>query len=145
MKELKVTSSAFEANQRIPAKYSCEGPNPPLSISGIPQEAKSLALVLDDPDAPSGTFDHWVVWNIPPSATEIGEDTIPGTEGLNSDGENCYTGPCPPRGKPHRYFFTAYALNVMLDLDAKCTKLDLETAMEGHILARGKLMGLYSR
>jgi Raf kinase inhibitor-like YbhB/YbcL family protein len=102
-------------------------------------------LVLDDPDAPSGTFDHWVVWNIPPSKTEIGEDDSLGTVGLNSDGENCYTGPCPPRGKPHRYFFKVYALDTKLDLTANSSKHDLEAALKGHVLAEGKLMGLYSR
>lgn len=145
MKELKVASPAFEANQHIPEKYGCEGINPPLTIEDIPKEAKSLALVLEDPDAPAGTFDHWVVWNIPSTVTQIAEDTVPGTEGLNSDGENRYTGPCPPQGKPHRYFFKIYALDIMLNLDVRSTKRELKHAMNGHVLAEGKLMGLFSR
>jgi Raf kinase inhibitor-like YbhB/YbcL family protein len=109
MKELIVTSPAFEANQSIPEKYSCdyEDINPPLSIEGIPEGTRSLALIVDDPDAPSGTFDHWVVWNIPPSQNKIGEDTAPGREGKNSLGQNSFTGPCPPPGKPHHYNFKA--------------------------------------
>jgi Raf kinase inhibitor-like YbhB/YbcL family protein len=146
MQELTVKSSAFENNQQIPAKYGCrsDATNPPLTIAGIPKETKSLALVMDDPDAPSGTFDHWVVWNIPPSTTKIGENTVPGTEGLNSSGERGYTCPYPPSGT-HRYFFKVYALDVELLLGANTEKKDLEKAMSGHILAKGELVGLYTR
>ena len=145
MKELTITSPAFQNNQPIPEKYTCEGFNPPLSIEGIPQDTKSLALILDDPDAPSGTFDHWIVWNIPPSQNKIAEHTTPGTEGLNSDQEHGYIGPCPPPGKPHRYTFRVFALDMMLSLGANSSKKDLENAMKGHVLAEGKLIGLFGR
>jgi len=147
MKQLNVTSPAFEDNQSIPEKYTCtgEGINPPLSIEGIPEGTKSLTLILDDPDAPAGTFDHWVIWNISPAQTKIAEHTAPGIEGLNSDKEQGYTPPCPPPGKPHRYIFRVYALDIMLTLGAESTKKDLEKAVKGHILAEGKLMGLFAR
>ena len=147
MKQLKVTSSEFEDNQYIPEKYTCtgEGINPPLSIEGIPEGTKSLTLILDDPDAPAGTFDHWVIWNISPAQTKIAEHTALGIEGLNSDKEQGYTPPCPPPGKPHRYIFRVYALDIMLTLGAESTKKDLEKAVKGHVLAEGKLTGLFAR
>ena len=123
MKELTVKSSVFEPNKPIPKKYSCDGKdiNPPLSIEGIPKEAKTLALIMDDPDAPSGTFDHWVVWNIPASTNQIGEDTVPGIEGMNGARQQGYMGPCPPSGT-HRYFFKVYALDTELNLGVKLKK-----------------------
>ena len=147
MKELTITSPAFQANQSIPEKYSCDiqNINPPLAIEGVPQEAKSLALIIDDPDAPSGTFDHWVIWNIPPSQTKIVENSAPGMEGVNGMGERGYTGPCPPPGKPHHYNFRVYALDMQLDLGENSKKKDLENALKGHVLAEGKLIGLFSR
>jgi len=147
MKELTVTSSVFKSNQPIPEKYGCdyENINPPISIEGIPEGTKSLALIMDDPDAPSGTFDHWVIWNIPPSQNKIAEHTAPGVEGKNGMGENGYTGPCPPPGKPHHYNFKAYALDMELGLSEGSTKKDLERTMKGHVLAEGKLIGLFSR
>ena len=146
MKELVVKSPSFQANTLIPKKYSCdgEGVNPPLTIEGVPKESKSLVLVVDDPDASGGTFDHWVVWDIPPSTTKIAEHTIPGTEGLNSARQKGFMSPCPPSGT-HRYFFKVYALDVELKLDAKTTKRDLERALQNHILGRGELIGLYHR
>jgi Raf kinase inhibitor-like YbhB/YbcL family protein len=146
MKELTVKSPVFEANKPIPKKYTCKGEsiNPPLSIDGVPKEAKSLALLMDDPDAPMGTFDHWVVWNIPASTKSIGEKTVPGTEGLNGMRKKGYTGPCPPSGT-HRYFFKVYALDTELKLADKTTKREVEAAMQGHILAKGELIGLYSK
>jgi Raf kinase inhibitor-like YbhB/YbcL family protein len=99
---------------------------------------------MDDPDAPSGTFDHWVVWNIPPSTIKIAENAVPGMEGLNSSGERRYVCPYPPSGT-HRYFFKVFALNAMLDLGAGSGKRDLEKAMKGHILAQGELVGLFTR
>jgi Raf kinase inhibitor-like YbhB/YbcL family protein len=146
MNELKITSPAFESNKQIPRKYGChdQATNPPLSIEGIPTETKSLALIVDDPDAPSGTFAHWVVWNISPSTNKIAEHVVPGTQGLNSSGEHGYTGPCPPSGT-HRYFFKVYALDMELGLGSNSKKQDLEKAMQGHILAKGELIGLYSR
>ena len=146
MMQLYIKSSAFEANKLIPKRYSCDGYdiNPPLSIEGVPKEAKSVALVMDDPDAPSGTFDHWVVWNIPASTNNIPENTVPGIEGLNGARQRGYMGPCPPGGT-HRYFFKVYALDLTLDLTANSKKKDLEKAMQGHILAKGEIIGLYSR
>lgn len=146
MAELTVKSPAFEPNKTIPQKYTCvsENINPPLTIEGIPQKTKSLTLILDDPDAPSGTFDHWVVWNIPPSTTKIAEHTVPGTEGLNSAREHSYAGPCPPSGT-HRYFFKVYALDIELGLGDSSRKKDVEKAMQGHILAKGELIGLFHR
>jgi Raf kinase inhibitor-like YbhB/YbcL family protein len=146
MKELIVKSPAFLPNQEIPEKYGCNGEstNPPLTIEGVPKEAKSLAIIVDDPDAPRGTFDHWVMWNVSPTTTSIGEDVAPGTEGLNGMREHGYTGPCPPSGT-HRYFFKAYALDTELGLGANSMKRDLEKAMQGHILAQGELVGLFSK
>lgn len=146
MKELSIKSPAFENGTLIPEKYSCDGQdiNPPLIIESIPKEAKTLVLVVDDPDAPRGTFDHWIVWNIPASANKIGENTIPGTEGINSARQRGYMGPCPPWGV-HRYFFKVYALDAELDLGANSNKKDVEKAMQRHILAKGELMGQYRR
>jgi Raf kinase inhibitor-like YbhB/YbcL family protein len=146
MKELTIKSSAFQPNTPIPKKYSCdgEGINPPLTIEGAPKEAKSYALIVDDPDAPGGTFDHWVVWNIPSATIKILEHSVPGTEGLNGMRKPGYTGPCPPSGT-HRYFFKVYALDTQLSLGAKTTKRELEKAMQGHIVAKGELIGLYHR
>src|SRR5512136_71751 len=132
MKELIVTSPAFEANQLIPEEYTCQGPNPPLSIEGIPENAKSLALILDDPDAPSGTFDHWIVWNIPPKQDKIEENSSLGVEGLNSAQEAGYIGPYPPPGKPHRYIFRVYAVDIKLSLSSSSGKKELEKALKGH-------------
>lgn len=146
MKKMLVKSPAFENNKLIPAKYTCDGAdvNPLLTIEGVPDETKGLALIVDDPDAPMGTFDHWIVWNIPPDTREIGENTIPGTEGISSYRKHAYGGPCPPYGT-HRYFFKVYALDVELDLKTNSTKKDVEKAMKGHILAEGVLVGLYRR
>lgn len=146
MSNLLIKSSAFESGKQIPNKYTCDGQdvNPPLSVEGTPKETKTLALILDDSDAPSGTFDHWIVWNIPALTSRINEDSVPGKEGLNSARQQGYMGPCPPSGT-HRYFFKLYALDVELNLGANSTKKDVEKAMKGHILAKGELMGLYSR
>jgi len=145
MKELSVSSSAFENNKLIPAKYTCDGANvnPPLTIEGVPDGAKSLVLIVDDPDAPMGTFDHWVVWNIPPTS-KIEENAVPGTEGVNDYRKRSYGGPCPPYGT-HRYFFKVYALDTKLDLSPNSRKKDVEKAMQGHVLAKGELIGLYRR
>ncbi len=146
MKELTIKSPEFQPNSLIPKKYSCDGEdiNPPITLEGTPKETKSLVLIIDDPDAPSGTYDHWVVWNIPPSTTKIAEHSVPGTEGLNSSMQLGYTGPCPPSGT-HRYFFKVYALDTELGLSVKSSKRDLEKAMQGHILAKGELIGRYDR
>jgi Raf kinase inhibitor-like YbhB/YbcL family protein len=145
MQKLKIMSSAFKYNERIPAKYTCDGidVNPPLKFRNIPNGTKSLALIVDDPDAPMGTWIHWIVWNITP-AEEIDEDTVPGIEGINDFNKNSYGGPCPPSGI-HRYFFKIYALNAMLDLNSNARKRDLEEAMKGKIISEGELIGLYGR
>jgi Raf kinase inhibitor-like YbhB/YbcL family protein len=146
MADLIVKSPAFENNKLIPSKYSCDGSevNPPLTIEGIPKETKTLALIIDDPDAPRGIFDHWIVWNIAPSG-KIEENSVPGTEGLNSAGQQAYVGMCPPGGT-HRYFFKVYALDTKLELKPNATKKkDLEKAIQGHTIAKGELVGLYRR
>lgn len=143
---LKVTSSAFEHMDFIPVQYTCddEDVNPPLQIADIPPDTKSLALIVDDPDAPrKGGWVHWVVWNIPPRA-DIAEDVVPGMEGLNDFGKHAWGGPCPPSGT-HRYFFKVYALDKELLLPPNTRREDLERAMEGRILARGELIGRYHR
>jgi Raf kinase inhibitor-like YbhB/YbcL family protein len=145
MKELSVSSPAFKNNKLIPSKYTCDGDNvnPPLTIEGVPDGTKSLVLIVDDPDAPMGTWDHWVVWNVPPTNT-IEENTVPGTEGVNDSRKHSYGGPCPPWGT-HRYFFKVYAVDTKLDLSLNSRKKDVEKAMQNHILAKGELVGLYHR
>ena len=145
LRELVVTSPAFVDGGSIPSKYTCDGDNvnPLLNIEGIPEGTESLVLIVDDPDAPMGTWDHWVVWNIPPKG-KIEEDTVPGTEGMNDFRKHSYGGPCPPSGT-HRYFFKAYALDTKLDETPNYRKRDVERAVKGHVLARGQLVGLYSR
>jgi Raf kinase inhibitor-like YbhB/YbcL family protein len=145
MKELKITSKAFIHNELIPEKYSCDGENvnPPIEIGNVPNEAKSLVLIVDDPDAPIGTWTHWVVWNIPTDGI-IGEDCVPGEQGLNSSNEKSYVGPCPPYGM-HRYFFKAFALDRILDFKPWTRKEEIENAMKGHIVAQGELVGKYER
>lgn len=145
IQNIKVFSSAFAANGSIPVKYTCNGTNvnPPLEFEGIPEEAESLVLIVDDPDAPMKTFTHWIVWNIEPVA-KIEEDSIPGVEGMNDFKKIGYGGPCPPSGT-HRYFFRVYALDRQLDLKAGAGRKDLEKGMIGHIIAEGELMGKYSK
>src|SRR3989338_2196321 len=145
-----ITSSAFEQDGRIPSKYTCDGDrtiNPPLVFSGVPESAKSLALIMDDPDVPKvlhadGVFDHWVLFNIPPSTTEIPEGGSAGTPGGNGAGKNAYTGPCPPpqyEPSEHRYFFKLYALDTELPLKAGASKADVLKSLEGHVLAQAQL------
>jgi len=143
--ELMVTSPAFKNEGFIPRKYTCDGEdlNPPLQIEGLPEGTQSLVLIVDDPDAPMGTWDHWVVWNIPP-IKRIEENSVPGIEGLNSFRRRSYGGPCPPSGT-HRYFFNVYALDTKLSLGPDSRKRDVEKAMAGYTLARGEIMGLYKR
>lgn len=140
--KIEISSSEFSANEEIPSRFTCDGEdvNPPLSLGKLPERTKSLVLIVEDPDAPMGTWDHWLVWNIPPSK-EIKEDSIPGTEGKNSFHKHHYGGPCPPSGT-HRYFFKVFALNSMLELQADTDKETLEQTMAGKILGRGEIMGL---
>ena len=143
--KLVVQSVAFSQGGHIPKKYSCDGDNinPPLEVSNVPDNAKSLALIAEDPDAPRGVFDHWVVWNIPPNAA-IAENSNPGLNGTNSFGDQGYGGPCPPSGV-HRYYFKVFALDTELDLPAGANKSQLHDAMKDHIVAQGELMARYSR
>lgn len=145
---LTITSSAFASEQMIPQKYTCDGNNinPPLKIEGVSTEARSLALIADDPDAPMGTWVHWVVWDIDPSTKEIAENSVPAgaVEGTTSFGKPGYGGPCPPSGT-HRYFFKVYALDTLLELPTDAKKEDLEQAIQGHILDQGEIMGTYSK
>lgn len=142
---LTISSPVFEHEGFIPGKYTCEGANinPPVTIKGIPKEALSLALIMDDPDAPGGTFDHWIVWNIPPTEV-INENSLSGVAALNSKGEYHYTGPCPPSGT-HRYFFKIYALDTLLDLEEDANKQMVEQALQDHVIAYGELIGLYTK
>lgn len=148
MGTLKISSPAFKHNEMIPAKFTCDGAdvNPTLVIEGVPAEAKSLALIMDDPDAPRGTWVHWVVWNVNPKTREIKENTVPdgGKQGMNDFRKHDYGGPCPPSGT-HRYFFKLYALDAALDLGPNATKAQLEAAMKGHIIVQAELIGRYAR
>lgn len=149
---MKLTSSAFKEGGIIPSRYTCEGSNlsPPLEISGVPKGAKSLTLIMDDPDVPKslrpeGIFDHWVVFNIPPQTTHIAEGVTPkGVSGKTTYGYTKYVGPCPPHGE-HRYFFKLYALHQKLDLLEGPTKKEVEAAMKGCILKEAQLMGRYEK
>lgn len=150
---INVTSAAFEERGAIPTRYTCDGPDvsPPLSWSSVPDGTRSLALIADDPDAPSGTFVHWVIYNLPPDTRRLPEEvpsreTLPSgaRQGVNGAGSVGYMGPCPPSGA-HRYFFKVYALDTELDLGGRATKEDLVNNMEEHVLAQGQLMGTYRR
>ncbi len=142
---LNVISVAFSQGGHIPKKYSCEGEdiNPPLKISGLPEETKTLAIIVEDPDAKHGTFDHWLVWNISPNEP-IAENSVPGISGRNSFGKTGYGGPCPPSGS-HRYFFKVYALDSRLDILSGSDKKTLQEAMQEHIIGYGELMARYSK
>lgn len=148
MTALKISSSAFQHNAYIPAKFTCDGAdmNPALVIENVPADAKSLALIVDDPDAPAGTWVHWVVWNISPDTKDIKEHAVPSgaSQGMTDFRKRSYGGPCPPSGT-HRYFFKLYALDTMLTIGADSIKAAVERAMQGHILAKAELIGLYKR
>ena len=145
---MKIESTAFKNNELIPSKYTCDGENvnPPLMIDDVPTGAKSLVLIVDDPDAPAGTWVHWTVWNINPEIKEIPENSVPrnGVEGITDFGKPGYGGPCPPSGT-HRYFFKLYALDITLDIDTSTKATDIESKIEGNILAKAQLVGLYRR
>lgn len=143
-----VTSPAFQPGELIPKKYTCDGQdiNPPLRFNNLPDETKSLVLIVDDPDAPMGTWNHWLVWNLPPTTREITEGFVPQTAvlGTNDFGQLQYGGPCPPSGT-HRYFFRVYALDTILKLPQGAKRNELEQAMKNHIISQGELMGRYQR
>jgi len=144
--DMKLTSPVFEHNQMIPTKYTCqrEDISPPLEISEIPEEAKSLALLVDDPDAPMGTWVHWVVCGITPDKTRIEEGEVPGKQGENNFGKLDYGGPCPPSGT-HRYYFKLYALDFEPNLSEGYGKKDLLREIDGHVIEKTELIGLYER
>jgi Raf kinase inhibitor-like YbhB/YbcL family protein len=145
--KMKITSSAFQEGGNIPSKFTCDGADssPPLQISEVPSGTKSVALIVDDPDAPSGLFTHWTVWNISPQTSMIAEGRAPkGVHGANDFGKSGYGGPCPPSGT-HRYYFKIFALDRELDLPGGAKRSELDAAMKGHVVAQGVLMGRYSR
>ncbi len=150
---MNLTSTAFKDGAPIPKQYTCDGPNisPPLQWSGVPEESKSLALLVDDPDAPRGNWVHWILFNIPPQASALPENILKtratpngARQGINDFREIGYGGPCPPGGK-HRYFFKLFALDTELQLDPGSTRSDLERSMTRHVLAETQLMGTYQR
>lgn len=152
---MQLTSSAFKHNESIPSLYTCDGAgvNPPLMISDVPENTQSLVLIMDDPDIPHmvkekmhiEVYDHWVVFNLPPTTTHIEENETPDAlQGVNSNGQHTYIGCCPPDTE-HRYFFKLYALDAMLTLPEGSTKQEIEQAMEGHVIEQTELIGLYNR
>ena len=145
--KMKITSTAFHQGGNIPSEFTCDGTNanPPLHFDQVPAGAKSLALIIDDPDAPGGTFVHWLVWNIDPKTIDIGEHSVPphAVQGKNGFGNSGYGGPCPP-SSTHRYYFRVYALDVA-QLQGGFTQADLDSAMQGHIIGQGELIGRYSK
>ncbi|MDR3782552.1 MAG: YbhB/YbcL family Raf kinase inhibitor-like protein [Candidatus Nitrosotalea sp.] len=144
---MNISSSAFENEGIIPSEFTCDGQDlsPPLSITNVPKNAKTLSIIMDDPDAPMGTFTHWVVWNIPPNKTQFTRgEKFDFAQGRTSFGTSEYGGPCPPSGT-HRYFFKIYALDTKLDLKQGSGVKELQSAMSGHIVAEAVLMGKYSR
>jgi len=149
---MQITSTAFAHTESIPSKYTCDGDNvnPPLEFNDIPDEARSLVLIMEDPDVPKsiredGMWDHWVVFNIPTTVSKVGKDSVPeGVLGVNTKGENKYGGPCPP-DREHRYFFKLFALESELDLKEGATKMQVESAMEGKVIEVAQLIGRYER
>ena len=144
---IKITSSAFQEGGNIPSKFTCDGSDTslPLQITGVPSEAKSLVLIVDDPDAPSGLFTHWLIWNIPPQTNSIAEGSAPkGVQGTNDFGKSGYRGPCPPPGT-HRYSFKIFALDRELDSRPGAKRSQVDAAMKGHVIAQGELVGRYAR
>ncbi|MEO8086020.1 MAG: YbhB/YbcL family Raf kinase inhibitor-like protein [Bacteroidota bacterium] len=142
---LTITSPDFQEGKMIPEKFTCEGANisPALTITNIPKEAVSMVLIMDDPDAPNGGFDHWVVFNIEPGGNIL-ENSVPGIPGVNGRGESNYTGPCPPTGE-HHYHFKVYALDMMLNLKSGVSKKSVLDNIAGHVIASGEIIGLYSK
>ena len=143
---MNISSPEFKNNEAIPAKFTCQGENinPELEINGVPTGAKSLALIIDDPDATVGTFTHWLIWNIDTKTSTIKENSAPGVQGANGRRENAYIGPCPPSGT-HRYFFKLYALDAMLDLKAGASKSELESEIAKHELSLAESIGTYRK
>jgi Raf kinase inhibitor-like YbhB/YbcL family protein len=148
MPDPELTSGAFEDGEPIPTKYTCDGEDasPPLTWSSLPDGTRSLALIVHDPDAPSGDFLHWLAWNIDPEPGALGEGETPPAEGTSAFGRPGYGGPCPPPGHgTHRYFHRLYALDTELDLEPGAGREELQQAMEGHILGEARLVGTFER
>lgn len=145
---MNLTSTAFENNAYLPSLYTCdgEGISPPLTIGDVPPATKSLAIIMDDPDAPMGTFAHWLLWNISPTTTNIEEKSVPSgaIEGTNTAGKRGYFGACPPSGT-HHYQFIVYALDTIFDLPSSTEKFALELAMKDHVITQAQLTSLYQR
>ena len=153
-RHLTLTSSAFRDGESIPFRHSCDGEDlsPPLAWTGSPVETRTFALICDDPDAPRGTWVHWLIWNLPADAVELGQGVPPRPElpsgarqGLNDSGDLGYGGPCPPPGKAHRYFFRLYALDGPLDLSPGASREELDAALDGRALATAEMVGTYER
>lgn len=144
---MELSSPVFHHEQSIPIQYTCLGENrsPPLVISKVPKEAKSLALIVDDPDATKGTFVHFVAWDLSPEQPGLEENTPVSHSGINDFGVSGWKGPCPPPGKTHRYFFKLYALDSALNLPSSTTKKDLEKAMQGHVIDKTELIGTFKK
>jgi Raf kinase inhibitor-like YbhB/YbcL family protein len=146
--KMTVLSPAFQAGGKIPDQFTCKGSNinPALQFDGIPAGTKSLALVVDDPDAPEGLFSHWLLWNLDPTTTQIAEKSVPNgaVQGSNDFGKPGYSGPCPPSGT-HRYFFRLFALDQKLNLKSGAKRHEVDKAIAGHVLGRGEIMGRYSK
>ncbi|MBI4124708.1 MAG: YbhB/YbcL family Raf kinase inhibitor-like protein [Deltaproteobacteria bacterium] len=153
-----LSSTAFQQEQTIPKQFTCDGPDtsPELKWAGAPAAAKSFALIMDDPDAPPGTWVHWIIYDLPAKTASLPEGVAKTAEGPNGSKQGLvwgvesfsrvgYYGPCPPPGKPHRYYFKLYALDAPLNLPAKATKPQVEAKMKGHILGQAALMGTYGR
>lgn len=154
MENISISADEFKQGDNIPDKFTCNGRDisPSLSWKGIPAGTKSIALIMDDPDATRGTFTHWVLYNIPAETLKLPESmphdqtlTDGSMQGISDYGRSDYGGPCPPPGKPHRYYFKVYALDTKLNLPPGASKEQVENAMKGHILAQGELMGKYQR
>jgi Raf kinase inhibitor-like YbhB/YbcL family protein len=145
---LSLTTTAFEAGESIPVRNTCDGANvsPALAWTGLPDGTASLALLVDDPDAPGGAFTHWLAWGIDPAAGTLAEGATPAGEGRNGFGDLGYGGPCPPKGHgPHRYVFRLYALDARLKLDPGADKAAFQAALAGHVIGTGELLGTYGR
>jgi len=151
---MEISSPSFRDGESLPLDITCGGPglSPKLDWKGIPETTKSLAVVCDDPDAPRGTWTHWVIYSLPPSGSGLESGlppaaTLPGgvLQGTNDYGKVGYDGPCPPPGKPHRYYYRLYALDILLELPSGARRAELQTAMRGHILAEASLMGTFRR
>ncbi len=144
---MKISSPAFKNGGVIPFKYSCEGDNvnPEIDMEEIPEKAQSLALIIDDPDAPSGVWTHWILYNIPADIKKIEENSVPGKQGISTSKQKEYIGPCPPGNETHRYFFRLYALDTIIEESDGLTREQIERKIMGHVISTAEMMGYYSR